>query len=156
MEKCFEIDEKQKVYDHYIPHEPVKLDTGTETIVEQHHEETTNINKIIGRYRRSGVLPPGREGHFSDVSEVGELLDVQMKLEEAKINYENLPENIKEKLPFADIGNVSNETLQEMFNALNGKADEADGVQTPAETKEDSGKNESATGSADTESDSKT
>jgi len=103
-------------YDLYIPHDPVKLDTGSETIVEQCHEETTNINKIIGRYRQSGVLPEHRQGDYVDSSNVGELMDIKMMQSEMQKNYENLPDFIKEKLPLADIGNVSDETLQEIFN----------------------------------------
>lgn len=108
--------------DEYIPEHyfgkrtPVVLDTGSETVVEQHHEETTNINKIIGRYRSGVPLPHAGEQMYADVSQVGELLDVKLQMSELQNNYENLPDFIKEKLPFADIGNVSDETLKEMIS----------------------------------------
>jgi len=104
------------MYDLWAPHDPVKLDTGSETIVEQCHEETTNINKIIGRYRQSGVLPEHRQGAYIDTTQVGELMDIKLMMSEMQQSYENLPDNVKEKLPFADIGNVSDETLKELFS----------------------------------------
>lgn len=108
--------------DEYIPvhyhgkRTPVVLDTGSETVVEQHHEETTNINKIIGRYRSGVPLPHAGEQMYADVSQVGELLDVKLQMSELQSNYENLPDFIKEKLPFADIGNVTDDTLKAMFD----------------------------------------
>jgi len=110
---------------HYVGRRtPVRVNTGTETRVEQCHQETTNINKIVARYRTSGVLPAGREGRYEDVSEIGELLDVKMQISEMQNMYEGLPDNIKEKLPFADIGNVSDETLQELFTNDDHRANE--------------------------------
>jgi len=95
---------------------PVKLETGDETIVEQHHQETTNINKIVARYQRSGEMPPAPEARYMDVSNIGDLMDVKLRIAETSENYEKLPDYIKEKLPLADIENVSNETLQELFD----------------------------------------
>lgn len=96
------VKENQQMYDFWFPHKPVKLYTGEETIVEQHHEETTNINKIIGRYRRSGVLPAYREGSYADVSEVRELMDVKLTMAAAMEAYESLPRSITDQ--FADVG----------------------------------------------------
>jgi len=115
---------------HYVGRRtPVRVNTGTETRVEQCHQETTNINKIIARYRTSGVLPAGREGRYEDVSQVGDLLDVKLQIEEMQNMYESLPNNIKEKLPFADIGNVDNETLSELFNEQFNKSTNEDNRQ---------------------------
>jgi len=105
---------------HYVGKRiPVKLDTGTETLVEQSHEETTNINKIVARYRRSGGLPPAPEAQYADVSEIGELMDVKLAFTDMQQAYNELPEFIKEKLPFADIGNVTDETLRQMYEIQN-------------------------------------
>lgn len=97
------VDENGAMYDMYIPHKPVKLNTGTKTIVEQHHEETTNINKIIGRYRRSGVLPPQtQEPQYADVSEVPELLGARLQMADAMEAYANLPKSITDQ--FNNVG----------------------------------------------------
>lgn len=120
---------------HYVGKRiPVKLDTGTETLVEQSHEETTNINKIVARYRRSGGLPPAPEAQYADVSEIGELMDVKLAFTDMQNAYAELPEFIKDKLPFADIGNVDDETLQEMFANANHRGNENDAEKTPDRT----------------------
>jgi len=88
---------------HYVGRRtPVKVNTGDETLVEQCHEETTNINKIIARYRTSGVLPQGREGRYEDVSEIGELMDVRLQMNAAMAAYEELPKSITDQ--FNDVG----------------------------------------------------
>lgn len=89
--------ESNQLRDFYIPHDPVKLFTGEKTIVEQHHEETTNINKIVARYRRSGQMPEHREGTYADVSNVGELLDTKMQFDQVEEIFENLPQVIKDQ-----------------------------------------------------------
>lgn len=116
---------------------PVKVTTGSETLVEQYHEETTNINKIIARYRSGGSFPQRRgEPNYADVSQVGEFMDVRLQMSEAQQNYDNLPDFIKEKLPFADIGNVSDETLQEIFGNADDRGNEANTGATPTGTGE--------------------
>jgi len=88
---------------HYVGRRnPVKVNTGDETLVEQCHEETTNINKIIARYRTSGVLPERREGRYEDVSEVGEFMDVRLQMNAAIQAYEDLPNSITDQ--FNDVG----------------------------------------------------
>lgn len=72
----------------------VTVNTGTDTIVEQHHRETNNINKIVKRYQSTGQLPPGREGRYEDVSMIGDYHDVVLKYAEASEAYQNLPEAI--------------------------------------------------------------
>lgn len=75
----------------------VALNTGKETIVEQNHRETNNINKIVKRYQSTGQLPPGREGRFEDVSNIGEYHDVVLRYAEAIEAYENLPPAITDQ-----------------------------------------------------------
>jgi len=88
---------------HYVGRRtPVRVNTGTETRVEQCHQETTNINKIISRYRTSGVLPAGREGRYEDVSEIGEFAEVREQMNAALAAYEDLPKSITDQ--FKDAG----------------------------------------------------
>lgn len=80
---------------HYVGRRvPVRLNTGTETLVEQCHVETTNINKIIARYRQTGQLPEHREGRYEDVSNIGEFNEVREHMNAALAAYEELPESI--------------------------------------------------------------
>lgn len=82
---------------HYVGRRiAVKLDTGTETLVEQCHRENTDINKIIARYRRSGSLPEAPELTYGDTTNVGEYMDVVSKIREAKESFDNLPPQIKD------------------------------------------------------------
>jgi len=97
--------EKMAHVSEYVPPEvrqfvgkriAVKLHTGTATRVEQCHQENTNINKIVARYRRSGGLPEAPEGNYGDTTDVGEYYDVVTKLREARESFENLPSQIKD------------------------------------------------------------
>lgn len=88
---------------HYVGRRtPVRVNTGPETRVEQCHQETTNINRIIARYRTSGVLPENRPGRYEDVSEVGEFMDVRLQMNAAMQAYEDLPNSITDQ--FNDVG----------------------------------------------------
>lgn len=88
---------------HYVGRRnPVTVCTGPDTIVEQCHEETTNINKIIARYRTGGQLPEYREGQYLDVSEVGEFHEVRLQMNAALAAYDDLPESITSQ--FKDAG----------------------------------------------------
>lgn len=88
---------------HYVGRRvPVRLNTGTETLVEQCHVETTNINKIIARYRQTGQLPEHREGRYEDVSNIGEFNEVREHMNAALAAYEELPESITGQ--FSDAG----------------------------------------------------
>lgn len=89
---------------HYVgKRKRVTVDTGDETIVEQHHEESTNINKIIARYRNTGMLPrSAQQGVYMDVSEVGDFMDTRLQMAAALERFNNLPPNIRDE--FADAG----------------------------------------------------
>lgn len=80
----------------------VTVITGPETIVEQCHEEDVNINKIIARYARTGSLPPASKNNYMDVSNIGDLMDVKLKMQEAMSAYAELPESITGKFNDAD------------------------------------------------------
>lgn len=127
------VEEKEVLYDFWLPHKPVKLFTGKDTIVEQHHEETTNINKIIARYRRSGQMPEHREGTYADVSNVGELLDTKMQFDQVEEIFENLPQVIKDQ--FKDSGEFL-EYVDRMEQVVLEPLQEPEGDEKPAEKPE--------------------
>lgn len=76
----------------------VTLNTGPETLVEQCHREETDINKIMAKYRVTGQLPPGRsEPRYADVSAIGDMMDVKLRIEDAMEAFDSLPESIRER-----------------------------------------------------------
>lgn len=76
----------------------VTVETGTETLVEQHHRDVCNINKLVAKYARTGGFPEPQEApRFADVSEVGEYLDVRMRMAEALDAYDELPAAITDR-----------------------------------------------------------
>lgn len=79
---------------------PVRITTGSDTIVEQCHREVTNINKLVQKYSGAGGLPPAPEARYMDVSNIGDLMDVKIKMQEAAQAYQDLPPNIRDS--FAD------------------------------------------------------
>lgn len=43
--------------------------TGQESLVQQAHYDQTDINQVVERYRRTGVMPSGKSnGRFADVT----------------------------------------------------------------------------------------
>ena len=63
-----------------------------ESMTDNSHGNDTDINKIIARFDRTGVLPgnPGKEGQFADVSGLNE--DLGVLLEKSKGAMEQLAE----------------------------------------------------------------
>lgn len=84
------------------PRRRVGLDTGSDSKTEQWHRETTDMNKIVARYIRAGGLPPGPPARYADVSEIGDLMDVKLKMADAMEAYENLPIEITSKFNSPD------------------------------------------------------
>lgn len=127
----------------YGPRRRVTVVTGPDTIVEQCHREVTDINKIIGRYRRTGMLPPARhEPRYEDVSNVGELLDVKMQMQQAAEAYDALPEEVRNKFSteeeFYDyVSELQSKTESEAPDEANAPAETAQVVESPPGQKED-------------------
>lgn len=47
----------------------VKTESGTESMVQQHLEESANVNAIVARFRRTGEMPPARQAPvYADVT----------------------------------------------------------------------------------------
>ena len=78
--------------------------TGTENysethcddgLTEQHHAETTDINKILAQFMETGILPTStKEAQYGDVSE-HDFQEVQNQLANAKTLFEELPDPVK-------------------------------------------------------------
>ena len=58
-----------------------------------------DINTIIARYNKTGQLPPTRNGEpfYGDVSDLGDLAESLIKIQEADELFRNFPARIREK-----------------------------------------------------------
>lgn len=104
------VEEKNDLISYYGKRLQVGLDCGDVCIVEQHHEEMTNINKIVGRYRKTGILPQVGEPKYADVSEVGDLLDTKMQMDAAMEAYYRLPQAVRDN--FADAQDFAENAIE--------------------------------------------
>lgn len=69
------------------------------SITEQSHRSECNINSIMSRFMRTGVLgsdTQAREMFFGDFSDVGSFHDVQNIMADAREKFTSLPANIRE------------------------------------------------------------
>ena len=64
-------------------------------LTEQHHAESTNINKILAQFMETGILPTStKDAQYGDVSE-HDFQEVQNQLANAKTLFEELPDPVK-------------------------------------------------------------
>lgn len=78
---------------------PVTVNTGSESFVEQHHLEDVDINKIMAKYTRTGLLTHQREynGQYGDFSQT---VDYQTALNTVMLANEmflELPATVRRK-----------------------------------------------------------
>jgi len=67
----------------------------------QSEAEACDINKIIERFKRTGILPPvAREGFYADVCELGGYREVLDRVQEAELYFMKLPATLR-----AEFGN---------------------------------------------------
>lgn len=69
--------------------------SGDEKITEDFHQEATNINNIVERYARTGILPQGRQGQYIDVSNVPDFQQMQQHVIDITRKFEMLPAKIR-------------------------------------------------------------
>ena len=70
--------QKVKIYSAYEPPPKVSKVYKDPSLARQSEADACNINKIIARFEKTGVLPvDGRELFFADVTQVGSFMDVQ-------------------------------------------------------------------------------
>jgi len=67
----------------------------------QSERDACDINQIMDRFKRTGILPPvAREGFYADVSELGGYREVLDRVKEAEVYFAQLPANLR-----AEFGN---------------------------------------------------
>jgi len=71
------------------------ITTGTSK-VDQSQRDTTDINKIVARAKRTGHFPQtGRQPFYADVSHVGSLLDSYEVVQRAEVAFSQLPAQVR-------------------------------------------------------------
>lgn len=74
------------------------LDCGTESKVQQHQAEETDINYIVKRFLKTGVLPQTRaDGVYGDFSEVPDFSTAQLVIREGKEAFDALPAQVRKR-----------------------------------------------------------
>lgn len=63
-----------------------------ETLTRQSEVDAADINKIVARFEKSGIMPlTNREGAYLDVSEVGDYRQALEQVRKAQMYFEDLP-----------------------------------------------------------------
>lgn len=74
----------------------VQLKLDQKSQVEQAHAGSVNINAIMAKYTKTGVLPQGgNEGRYGDFSNGVDFQDAQQKLIDAKEDFAKLPAQLR-------------------------------------------------------------
>lgn len=91
-----------KVYNRFNlpPRTPHK--TVGESLTQQHFAEEANINSIMGRYARTGILGnpstgPARQPFEGDFSQNLSFHEMQNKIVDAQTSFDNMPSHIRNK-----------------------------------------------------------
>lgn len=74
----------------------LRVITG-EGFTEQAHKDACDINLIIKRFINTGQIPPGKPGHFMDVSKIGDFQSSMDIVVAAQRVFEALPADVREK-----------------------------------------------------------
>lgn len=88
-----------RFFTRFDPPPSVNFTFSKPSLTEQSHRKECNINCIIDRYKKTGILggiDQAREMFFGDFSEVGSFHDVQNIIVDAREKFNSLPSNIRE------------------------------------------------------------
>ena len=100
-----------------------QMNTGSISLTEKHHKDECDINKILSRYLKTGVITHGKTltGYYDDVSNIGDYTQAMETVARAKELFMQLPSGVRTKFnnnpaEFLDFcGDEDNlEELQEM------------------------------------------
>lgn len=86
-------------YDAVEVSDATGLDTGSETIVQQHYGEEVDINTIVRRFGVTGALPLGPEGPaiYGDFTGITDYESARDTIERANTAFMNLPADVRLK-----------------------------------------------------------
>ena len=94
----------------------VSLAFNEPSLTEQHHKEECNINKILGRYDKTGLVTHtnGMKGTYEDFSEVSSYQESLNMVIRAQDDFLNMPSDIRKKF-----GNDPGEFMKFVVNPKN-------------------------------------
>lgn len=69
-----------------------------ESMTEQHHRKDVNINTIVGRYKKTGLLPNYHaSGTYGDFTSIGEFQECIDRVFEAQAGFDSLPSDLRKR-----------------------------------------------------------
>lgn len=83
----------------YYPHPRVQLDTGELSLVKQSMQAETDINTIMARYEKTGLMShvATHKGQYGDFVTAGDYQDHLNQIIEAKEAFSTLPAKVRKK-----------------------------------------------------------
>lgn len=97
-----------------VPRFPTVLEKGSK--VEQSHRVSCNINTIMAKYRKTGLLPIKSQGMYGDYDGPADYLEALQLIQAAKDQFAALPSDIRKRFdnePANFIGFMSDEANYE-------------------------------------------
>ena len=81
------------------PKKPCFFETTGESMTQQHFAEESEINNIIRSHDRNGIIEHVHRGNaiYGDFSEITDLSDALIQIQEAQKEFLNIPSEIREK-----------------------------------------------------------
>jgi len=87
----------------------------------QSEKDSCDVNKIVERFKRTGILPPvARQGFYADVAELGGYREVLERVNEARGYFAQLPAQVRadfENDPAQFLDFVATATVEELTAA---------------------------------------
>lgn len=84
--------------DGELPQEEFTIDTGEDTLVQQHMRDEVDVNTIVRRFGVTGAMPFGREaGVYGDFTEIQDFDGAVAKVEGARSRFMTLPAEVRER-----------------------------------------------------------
>lgn len=87
-----------KIYSQYEEYPPESVSFPEPTLTQQQYKNDVNINQIIARFHKTGILPSGNLNPvYGDVSNVRDLQTMRNIIIEAEQNFLKLPAKIRKR-----------------------------------------------------------
>lgn len=88
-----------QIRSRYSDRVPVRLETGSESFVQQHFADSCDVKKIIARFTRTGVLDHVNQlqPQFGDFTSVPTFEEAQQIIAQTSEYFAGLPANVKDR-----------------------------------------------------------
>jgi len=75
----------------------VQINTGTVSRVEQTHKKKVNINTIMAKANKTGLIPVKTGAHYGDFTSIEDYQTARNKILDAQQNFQQLPSKIRNR-----------------------------------------------------------